>query len=215
MTRLNDLSTRSWTAGRRTGLRAATFGLALAVGAAASHAGAAAGDQPRAAGDTLYGLDGAVEGVRIGWHIDDVLSAYEEAVARNLPLVIVFAADWCDHCWTLVDEALTCASVNRHSGHAVFVYTDTSRDTVAAQLADRLDIDAVPVVSVLAPDASGIVEHARLNGTFPGDTLAQHLTRILAGQGWPVPAPGAVSGTALFTPMSQTSVDPAACAATG
>jgi hypothetical protein len=126
---------------------------------------------------TLYGALEEIGGVRIGWHVNETGAAFKKAIDRNMPLVLVVHADWCDYCWKLID-ALACPSVNRFAGSAVFAIGSYEIDKTASSIASSLNIEKYPTLAVLYPEARMLIEAGRINGYFPGDKVAKYLTEI-------------------------------------
>jgi hypothetical protein len=163
----------------------------------------------RRAEDTLYGVKDEIKGVRIGWHFD-AWTAYEAGLIKNLPIVMVFHADWCKWCWKLIDEALTCPSVNRFAGYAVFAHVKEERDEAAATIRKTLKIEGTVAITVLKPNPEKLYEMGRANGFHKGDKVAQMLTESLPPK---YPIPKGSSLAQIVTPLSKTPVNHAACSA--
>lgn len=176
---------------------------------------------------TLYGHDEERPGVRIGWYFDNAVEAFRTAIDRNVPLVLVVGEDTCVYCQYLVD-ALTCPSVNRYAGSAVFAISSPSRDVGASTIASSLKIESNPAVTVLMPETRILVEGGRINGYFPGDHLAGLLDTFRrqypeeAARADPERGVPGFAGrwdlqpfsqaTAVITPLSKTPEHPARCA---
>jgi len=131
--------------------------------------------------DTLYGVDEGILGLRIGWHFDTI-EAYEASVDKSLPLFLVLHNSLCKWCWEMVDKSLTCPSLNRFAGRAVFAIADTAADAAADSVADSLGITRVPAVTLLASQADGLQELGRFHGFMTGDELVGYLTEIFGWQ---------------------------------
>ena len=99
----------------------------------------------------LFDTNQAIPGRRIGWHFNDLLGAYKQAIKENKPLVVVYGEDWCKYCGDMIAEALTCPNVNTLAGSAIFGYSAPSHDPGAKVAAKSLDVHSYPSVSVLEP----------------------------------------------------------------
>ncbi len=142
-----------------------------------------AGDNPgkaeRRIDRILFGAEDEIEGVRIGWYIRDTFKAFNLAIDRQVPLVLVLHDGSCEYCWRMID-AFTCRSVNRFAGSAVFAIGDPDHEKMDSAIKRSLDISFYPSIPILEPLATTLVEAARISGYFPGDKIAEHLTAIMA-----------------------------------
>lgn len=132
--------------------------------------------------DTLYGVGEQIDGVRIGWYINDTITGFKEAVDKNVPLVLIFFDPSCSYCWDTVD-AMTCPMVNRFAGAAVFAIANPEADKAAKAIEGSLEIKKKPTISVILPESRMLLEIGRINGYFPGNKLSEHLTTIAAEKG--------------------------------
>ena len=192
-------------------LSALAAGLVLAATAGTGQAASDEAPYTRDPAATLYGLADGIDGQRIGWYFDDLTTAFQTAFDLQLPLVAVVGRDDCAWCWTYLDQGLTCPSVNRFAGYAVFAYINPERDPAGSQALERLGIVNVPTMTVIRPDAEELIELYRIAGYFTGDALAGYLADALATSGYAVPSavPGVYGSTVR---LSQTPVNPATCA---
>lgn len=170
---------------------------ALPIGAQAAQTGPGQIVDPRS---VLFDENQAMPGRRIGWHFDDLLGAYKQAIRENKPLVIVYGEDWCKYCGDMIVEALTCPKVNALAGSAIFGYSAPSRDPGAKVAAKSLGIHSYPSVSVLEPDPKMLREDGRIVGFYRDNGLASTLAGILRKSGWPA-APAAADGDSV--PLSK------------
>lgn len=86
----------------------------------------------------------------INWH-SDLKKAHKESLNQNRPMLIVFAADWCDHCrkmdrTTLADPHL----ITRINNDFIPVRLDIKKDR---KIAEILDVERIPSTIFLSPRA--------------------------------------------------------------
>ena len=140
--------------------------------------------------------------VRIGWYINTSIDAFRTAIDQIKPLVLVLGDSYCSrYCLQLVQQALRCPAVNRFAGNAVFAYSMPSRDKGAMAIESSLEIEKVPTITVLEPDARMLLERGRINGFFEARKLGEHLETIL----WHTPPRGYEQERSL---LSQPTVPP-------
>lgn len=173
---------------------------ALPIGAQAAQIEPGQMVDPRS---VLFDAHQAIPGRRIGWHFDDLLGVYKQAIRENKPLIIVYGEDQCKYCGGMIVEALTCPKVNALAGSAIFGYSVPSRDPGAKVAAKSLDIHSYPSVSVLEPDRKMLREDGRIVGFYRDNDLASTLAGILRKSGWPV-APAAADGDSV--PLSKITI---------
>ncbi|MEQ8789153.1 MAG: hypothetical protein RIC55_22765 [Pirellulaceae bacterium] len=151
---------------------------------------------------SLLGMFAAASAIAAEGHIDtadqngppkvirwrtDLLTAYQEAVAENKPLAIVFLCplerDECIHCKRMRGSIFH-ESTQEFADDAVFVVAlirgdGASDDEAAATLYSRLQVKATPAISIIEPKTTVIEERARIAGYFPAHKLYTHLHRFL------------------------------------
>jgi hypothetical protein len=132
--------------------------------------------------NTLYGVSEQIDGVRIGWYINNTIEAFRSATDSQKPFVLVIVDTKCEYCWNLLD-ALTCPAVNRLAGAAVFAIANQGTEKSVGAIASSLNINAYPTITVLLPTARMLLEVGRINGYFSGNKLSEHLTTISATPG--------------------------------
>ena len=122
---------------------------------------------------------------QILWN-DELPAAYQEAVDRNVPLV-VFMVCSCEKvgCYLCHDMILDLHSLALHEfqDDAVFVITELSRvdgsgESPGEKLAAALKIKVHPTITILDPDTSVIRVRAILRGLFSEEELKTEFTRI-------------------------------------
>ncbi len=128
---------------------------------------------------SLPAVSSEVPRARIGWYVNRSIDAFRSAIDQNKPLVLVVSVDWCEYCTRLVYHVLRCPATERFAGDAVFAYSYVASDKGAFAIANSLEIDAYPTITVLEPEARMLLERGRINGYFEAGLIGTHLDTIL------------------------------------
>jgi thiol:disulfide interchange protein len=129
---------------------------------------------------------GSQQSKTIVWRTDS-LKAYNEALQKNKPLVLVFVCpldrEACVHCKRM-RGSLFSEELQKFADDAVFAMAEirqdrSSADKSAAVFFSKLGMKATPTITVLKPNRHMIEEHGRMNGYFAVGDLAKHLAEML------------------------------------
>ena len=87
---------------------------------------------------------------RVEWRTD-LNAAHDEAVRKNLPMLIVFDADWCAYCQKMEDSTLSDTTVVSYiNDKFIPVHLSLEDD---ARVAEILEVERIPCTIALSPQA--------------------------------------------------------------
>ncbi len=110
----------------------------------------------------------------------DVGPAYQEALKKSQPLVILFTSANCHYCQELKRNVIDAGTLKPLAGQAIFVLADTQRDDKfrnVATMQSSLRIARFPTLVVLMPANKKLEDKGHMEGY---DSPANYLSRLKA-----------------------------------
>lgn len=124
----------------------------------------------------------ATETKKVIWE-DNVVAAFQKALKEGKPLVVVFTADWCEHC-VMQNEMFEKEGVlDPYAGKAIFVKVDPGKDDTHGnikRLVAQLGIKQIPTVVVLDVSEEELAERNRVTGHYPAKTFTERFEKVMA-----------------------------------
>lgn len=121
---------------------------------------------------------------------NNALEGYKKALEEGKPLVLVMGNPYCGFCKALKAE-MEKPEMAEFANKAVFVYTnpgdEEGYDVSGKVFADALGVRGYPTISIIEPNASKIIERARIEGFFPGSMLKANFSENLNPNYKPLP----------------------------
>lgn len=146
---------------------------------------------------------------RIGWHVNESVTALGKAFNANKLTVLVIGETGCRWCAWLVREVLPCAAINRFAGRAVFAYSEPSQDPAARAVGEVMKIKRYPVTVFIEPDAGKLNVPAHIGGFFNAHRFSKIMEKYFERtQAWQRPAPSIAQANRLRAENGLTQGDP-------
>jgi thioredoxin-related protein len=106
-------------------------------------------------------------------------TAYNRAMKENKPLVVYLTKPSCPWCRRLEKEVLSSEQFNALADQAIFSKADPREDKTAGRIANSLEIEGYPTVSVLRATKESLEEAGRVAGYFPLDDFMARIEHHL------------------------------------
>jgi thiol:disulfide interchange protein len=119
---------------------------------------------------------------KVTWE-KEVFPAFQKALKEGKPLVVVFTADWCEHCVKQNEMFEKEGVLDAYAGKAVFVKVDPGKDDANGnikRLIEQLGIKKIPTVVVLDVSAEELTERGRVTGNFPASEFREHFGKVMS-----------------------------------
>lgn len=118
---------------------------------------------------------------KVTWE-KEVFPAFQKALREGKPLVVVFTADWCEHCVKQNEMFETEGVLDRYAGKAIFVKVDPGKDDAngnVKKLLEELGVKKIPTVVVLDVTTEQLTERGRITGNFPAKEFGEQFGKIM------------------------------------